>query len=467
MEQTTGGGFLGAGGFNATNFFFMASRFDSAGNFLTQYVARSTNQETAFACQAVADGLFLGGDSNSGPGADKTSPNYGTTDYWLVRFDVSGRVVWDADLGGTLGDYLGTLTATPDGGCLVGGQSFSQATGNKTTPHYGAGDMWAVLVDSHGNKVWDQSFGGTGQDDLRTVLATRNGGYLLAGFSSSTISGNKTSPRYGSWDFWVIKLDSNLTKVWEQTYGGASGDVLWTARETFDGGFICAGRSSSEPGGNKTSPYYGGGGDYWAVRLDANGQKLWDASFGGTNYDECRSVLQTPDGGFLLAGSSMMGGGGNKSSFGYGDGDYWLVRLDANGQKLWDVSLGGTNYDDCRGVCQTPDGGWVLGGFSSSGATGSKTTTNSGGYDVWLVKLDGDDLTRPPRLRWELPSHAGQPYRLLLQGSLNQVYRTEVSTSMSDWVPYRTNQIFGTEVEVLAGSLTAAPLRFFRAVRMP
>src|SRR4029077_12247413 len=140
------------------------------------------------------------------------------------------------------------------------------------------------------------------------------------------------------------RLDANGNKLWDRSFGGASFDNIKSLKQSDDGGFILSGYSNSDAGGNKDSPkfvLYDG----WVVRLDANGNKLWDQSFGGTGYDDLLSVQQTGDGGFMLGGSSSSGVEGNKTSPQFGGGDGWLVRLDANGSKRWDQSFGGTNID--------------------------------------------------------------------------------------------------------------------------
>jgi hypothetical protein len=242
-------------------------------------------------------------------------------------------------------------------------------------------------VDSVGNKLWDKSFGGTGYNVLAAVRQTSDGGFILGGTSSSSPSGNKTSPNYGGYDFWVVRLDASGNKLWDKSFGGTDNDWLYDVRQTSDGGFILGGWSVSGPGGVKTSPNYGNT-DFWVVRLDASGNKLWDQSYGGSGSDSLYSLQQTGDGGFILGGASSSVPGGNKSSANYGASDFWLVRLDANGTKLWDQSYGGSGFDVLFNLQITSDGGFILGGYSSSGPDGTKTSANYGDNDYWILRLD-------------------------------------------------------------------------------
>src|SRR3989442_3902953 len=126
---------------------------------------------------------------------------------------------------------------------------------------------------------WQRTYGGSGFEAGSAILQMKDGGYILGSTSSSSPSGNKTSPNYGSNDFWVVRLNRSGEKVWEKTFGGIGNDYLAALRQTSDGGFILGGRSDSPPSGNKTSPNYGSS-DFWIVRLSTSGEKLWEESFG-------------------------------------------------------------------------------------------------------------------------------------------------------------------------------------------
>ena len=340
--------------------------------------------------QTFDGGYMLGGYSSSSTGGTKTAPNYGGTDIWLVRLDSAGNQLWDASYGGANDDKCNSIVQTPDGGYIIGGYSLSAPGGNKTAPNFGGNDFWQVKIDVNGNKLWDSSFGGNNHDLLIGLLQTVDGGCLLSGLSESAPSGNKTSDYYGgSYDGWFVKTDGNGNKQWENDVGGTGSDVIVSALPTSDGGFIADGYSSSPPSGNKTSTFFGVE-DAWLVRLDANGNKLWDQSFGspgGASFANGSATLcLTLDGGYALGGYSPASPGGNKTSSNQGKNDYWIIGTDANGNKVWDYSFGGTNDDWCYSMQTTSDGGFIMAGTSASGVSGTKLTANYGADDFWVVK---------------------------------------------------------------------------------
>jgi hypothetical protein len=212
----------------------------------------------------------------------------------------------------------------------MGGSSDSPASGNKSAANFGSTDFWVVKIDAAGNKMWDAAFGGTALDILYNLQQTKDGGYILRGYSTSGINGNKTGTNYGTagsdGDFWVVRLDGNGTKLWDKTFGGNDDDGISALQELAGGGFILAGNSLSPVSGTKTSPNYGGY-DFWLVRLNAAGNPLWDHSFGGSTDDgfDFPRVLQTSDGGFIVGGESLSTVSGNKTILNYGGRDFCVV----------------------------------------------------------------------------------------------------------------------------------------------
>jgi len=450
-------------------------RMDSAGNPLSEIRHHGDDADVATACKILPDGgFYLAGYSYSGASGSKSSTNFGGADYWVLRLDASGNKIWDRSFGGQRDDFLTTLALSEDGGCLLGGMSAWSTNGNKTSLDFGSEDYWVVRLGSDGSKLWERSFGTTNSDTLQYVLPIGGNGYLLAGSSrgipSGTTGGNRTNTGFGNFDYWLVRIDAAGNRLWETAYGGSSSDVLLCAAPTSDGGFVLGGRSSSDSNGTKLSQHYGGG-DYWVVRIDANGQQVWDWAFGGTGQDDLQRIEAVGDG-FILAGRSTSPISGNKESPSFGSGDYWIVRIDGNGAKLWELSLGGTDDDWPYGIRQTTDGGWVVGGSSRSGANGNKTTPplRSGGGlfferdDVWVVKIALPGVSLPPSLRWE---EVSPQHRLLLRGTSNFTYRTEVSRDFVSWTPFRTNQVGDSDVEVFREQLNTPTNRFFRARTLP
>ena len=339
--------------------------------------------------QHTSDGGFvLGGYSSSGISGDKTQPVWGSDDCWIVKTDSLGNKEWDKDFGGTSFDGLYSIQQTSDGGYILGCSSSSDNSGDKTEPSWGGVDYWIIKIDSLGSKQWDKDFGGTGADYLHSVLQTNDGGFLLGGYSNSGISGDKTQPVWGSYDYWVVKTDSLGNKQWDKDFGGTSQDRLYSIQQTFDGGYIFGGQSESGNSGDKTQPTWGGS-DYWILKTDSIGSKQWDKDFGGTGNDNFWHVQQTADSGFILGGHTTSGISGDKTQASQGGNDYWIIKTDSSGTKQWDKGFGGTASESYIGnIIQTSDGGYLFAGSSNSPLSGDKTENNLGTAQPWVVKTD-------------------------------------------------------------------------------
>jgi hypothetical protein len=442
-------------------------RLDGAGNHVWDRSFGGTNEDVFYRVLVVPDGGFLvGGYTASGATGNKTSANLGGYDFWVLRLDAGGTRLWEAAFGGISDDYLRDISPVVEGGWILGGQSLSPPGGNKTADLIGTNDFWVVRIDANGNRLWDRSFGGTGADRLQSLRQTADGGFILGGVSLSGVSGNKTGANYGLNDFWLVRLDGNGNKLWDRSFGGTDNDELLSVQETFDGGFILGGFSWSGAGGNKTSRNYGDS-DFWVIRVDSAGNKLWEQSFGGRDADSVRSLQQTRDGGFVLGGISASGTTGTKTSpyFG-GTADFWVVRLDEGGSKLWELSLGGMDDDGIWSLQQTADGGFLVGGGSASLPGGNKSSARFGSYDYWVVKLQPDAarLRVPPQTAGEI-RQAG--LQLFLAGISNNFYRTEYTTNLTDWLPLQTNRITAAETAIVDRGATNAPRRYYRSQLWP
>ena len=339
--------------------------------------------------RATADGGYiLGGYSRSGANGDQSEGSRGGYDYWVVKVDSSGAKQWDRRFGGSQDEELYAIELTADGGYLLGGSSYSGAGGDKTQGSRGGADIWVVKVNAVGTKQWDRRFGGSQDDECRAIAATPDGGFLLGGGSYSGINGDRTEDSRGGADFWVVKINANGKKQWDRRFGGAAGDWLNAIRATPDGGFLLAGESASGAEGDKSQASRGGM-DYWVVKVTAAGVKQWDRRFGGSNGDHLFDARETLDGGYVLAGRSDSGAGGDKTEDSRGSSDVWVVKTDARGYKRWDRRFGGDAYESAYGLIQTADGGYLLAGETISGIGGDVTEDHRGDYDCWLVKLAG------------------------------------------------------------------------------
>lgn len=342
--------------------------------------------------QTSDGGFILGGHSDSGISGDKSQPSQGNNDFWIIKLDGIGNIVWERTFGGAFMDELLDLRQTVDGGFILGGSSYSELSGDKSQASNGGTDFWVVKLDANGNKVWDKAFGGNLNDNLEAIHQTSDGGYIVGGRSESGVSGDKSQASKGDKDFWIIKLDNNGIRIWDKTFGGSNHDGLTSLEQTSDGSYILGGHSFSGISGDK-SQISQGNADFWIIKINGVGSKIWDKTFGGSGLDALYDLKQTPDGGFILIGDSDSGFNSDKSQAPQGSVDFWVVKLSANGTKVWDKTIGGINDDFLETVDLTNDGGYLLGGWSDSGISGDKTQGSYSVYhDYWIVKLAPDVL---------------------------------------------------------------------------
>ena len=326
----------------------------------------------------------------------KTKLFYGVLFLQWCTLSISQNILWENSYGGKHAEFLYDAIPTPDYGFLLAGSSISNKNGNKADANKGDLDYWVWKMDEKGTPEWQKSFGGNGVDVLQSVKLANDGGFILAGTSSSSISGDKKEACKGQEDFWIIKLDAKGNEIWQRTIGGSGQEKLLSIAQTKDGGYILGGTSSSntsEPDEKGVTDKFGksqdsrGSLDYWVVKLDIKGEIKWQKTLGGQYVDELKSIEQTNDKGYILGGYSNSPISGDKTQENFGLNDYWIVKLDEDGNELWQHTLGGDQDDTLFALTQTNDGGYIAGGNSNSGATNSKSKSNKIGTDFWVLKL--------------------------------------------------------------------------------
>jgi len=367
---------------------FWLVRTDRDGNQLWDRRYGGNGEERPYSVKETSDGGFIvGGWSFSGASGDKTQASRGYFDYWVVKTDGLGNLEWNQTYGGDSTEFLYDLIQTSDGGYLIGGISMSGISGEKTGAGRGNFDYWVIKTDALGVIEWDATYGGSDEERLNTLLEDDDGHFILAGGSRSDIGGDVTTGLLGVKDFWMIKVD-RLTgaMIWERRYGGTDEDEISSVVKTADGGYFLGGGSRSDQLPGMKTDNARGIVDMWVVKTDAAGNIEWDKTFGGTNLDNCYSVKQNSIGYYLVGGFSGSPAGGDKTEPPLGGWDFWLIYLDPNGNKLWDKTLGGSGNDVMENLFQTADGGYLMGGHSSSGVDGDKTSANKGLNDFWIIK---------------------------------------------------------------------------------
>jgi hypothetical protein len=350
----------------------------------------TANDELRIIVNTSDGGFIAGGGSASGSSSTKSEASYGDYDYWVVKFDGAGNVEWENTIGGSGSDILNVIRETADNGFILGGTSFSGLSGEKTEAGIGSADYWILKLDNSGNIEWQNTIGGTGADDLLALNITDDGGYILGGHSSSPVSGDKTLAPYGpsgNADYWILKLTASGVIEWQKVYGGNNVDVCYSANQTADGGYILGGHSLSGSNGIKTDSNVGLY-DYWVIKTDGAGNIEWQNGLGGKGYDLSRALIETSDGGYLIGGYSNSGATGDKNEPLIGIYDYWVIKLSATGSIEWQNTIGGTSDEYLFSLMETSDGSFLLGGYSYSGIGGDKIETTEGSADFWIVKLD-------------------------------------------------------------------------------
>ncbi|MBS1657972.1 MAG: hypothetical protein JST18_07730 [Bacteroidetes bacterium] len=226
-----------------------------------------------------------------------------------------------------------------------------------------------------------------GEDELTAMVQSPGGGFLLVGSSNSDSSGDHSQSSQGLDDFWIVKADSSGNKLWDYRYGGTDEDLLIAAANCTDGGYILSGYSFSGISGDKTQDCWGNS-DIWLLKIDSAVVKQWDVRYGATKMDRSRSVIQTSDGGYFVGGYSNSDLEGDLSEPSRGLYDFWVLKLDAGGNKQWDRRYGGSEDDHCHLVMQRSNGNYVLVEHSMSDISGDKTQSCFGNDDYWMLELE-------------------------------------------------------------------------------
>lgn len=362
-------------------------KIDTAENIVFDHTFGSDTTEIFSTLLETSDGGFLlAGSSAGGRNGDKSENSKGGFDFWIVKISKNGTLQWDKTIGGAQDDFLKSAIVTNDGGFLLGGVSSSNASSDKSDDSYGYDDYWLVKVNGSGNVVWDKTFGGDSTDIL-TNIVWENNEIFIAGSSISDSSGVKMSDSYGGFDYWVLKLDGTGNQIDQWTYGGTEDDLCEEIRiHTQKKAFWVSGTSYSGVSGNKASPSNGNA-DFWVFVIDDNGVKSVDQTFGSALDDFCKDMEVSPEGSAILAGYSGSASG-NKSSGTNGGQDFWIFKIDTSGVKYWDRNYGGANEDSLQAIFIKCDRGILAGGYSQSGISGDRTHYNRGTNDYWVFKLD-------------------------------------------------------------------------------
>ena len=354
VQQTRDGGYVIAGytrsfgSMSGRNVWLVKTNQSGGGQWSNAFGGNADDE--GYAVQQTTDGGYV----IAGYTKSNTA---GGTDMLLMKADTIGNVAWLYAFGGAQDDEAYSVQQTRDGGFIAAGATSSFGAGSR--------DVWLLKTNGAGSEVWRKALGGFGSDGARSVQQTRDGGYIITGWTYSYGPG-------AVGNVWLVKADSFGNEVWNKTFGGTDVDRGLCVEQTRDGGFVLTGYTSSSGAGLD---------DMLLIKTDSAGNAEWTKTFGGTGRDYGNSVQQTSDGGYIVAGYTL--------SFGSGGDDVWLVKTDMNGNQVWTSTYGGSASDVAYSVDQTSDGGYIVAGHTLS--------YGAGVHDIWLLRVaEGLTATREP-----------------------------------------------------------------------
>ena len=352
-----------------------------------QKTIAGAGQDDAYDIHETSDlGFIIAGRSYSTYSLDNFHNN-GLSDFLVVKLNSNSEVVWQKNFGGSGEEEAYSIEETLDGGFIVAGYTYSNDIDvmNKTD---NSADFWILKLDSGGNIQWQKIFGGSNNEFAKSVIQTQDLGYLITGHTFSNdrdITLNK-----GMSDAWVIKTDQNGIIEWQKTFGGSNEDYSNSIIEAKDGGFTFTGSSRSNNGDLTSNHGYF---DIWVVKIQTNGDILWQKSIGDADTDLAFDIEQTLNNEYYVTGYSQSHEPGFK-----GLQDYIVLKLNPDGLLIWKKYYGGTESDQAHSIVATNDGGAIINGLSDSGngdVHNNHTITN-GETDFWIVKINSEGI-----IEWE------------------------------------------------------------------
>jgi len=281
---------------------------------------------------------------------------------WVLKLDAQGNELWSKTLGGADYDRANAVIASSDGGIVIAGHTQSYYADGSTPPAHAKKDLWIIKLDRDGNVKWEKLYGARNGSDGANSIVQCQGGYVLCGFTASYGSSG-----VGDYDAWTMKLDADGNTLWSRTAGGDKFDQANCVIEADSGVILVAGETTTDSGNGST--------DFYVICYDTDGGRKWSRTYGSTGFERARAIVETPDHNFILAGYT--------DSTGAGDKDAWLVKIDPTGNVLSAQTFGGAGCDEAFAIARTSDGKYVMAGNTSS--------SGAGGVDGWTVKVEDLD----------------------------------------------------------------------------
>jgi len=350
-----------------------------------------SQEDDALSVVETSDGNFAILGFTQSPDGDIEGKSTTDSDYWLMKLDKDLNILWQKTYGGSSDDRGQDIVATTDNGFLITG--YSRSSDGDVSTNFGFHDYWVLKLNSTGDVLWERSFGFSGNDRSFSAIQTADNGFFITGFLDVSASGgdgndNGTTGRpksilakHGVGEFWGIKLTPEGLTEWRRYFGGSNNDRSYDVLQTNDGNIIMIGSSESDDF-DVSNPQ--GSYDFWAVKVDLTGGLIWQKNFGGSSIDIGYAAVNTLDNQFLFTGDTRSEDG-DVQDF-KGNTDYWLVKFDDNANLIWQNTYGGSNFESARSVLQLQSGDILITGSSRS--SDIQLSQNFGQNDVWIVQAD-------------------------------------------------------------------------------
>ncbi len=428
--------------FNHGDLDVWVTKLDQKGNLLWQKSYGGYGREEGYVIRRTVDGNFYIGATTFSRDGDVTG-NHGVDgydDFWILKIDGSGNIIWQKCFGGTKGDELYSICLTPDGGLIACGET-SSADGDVSVNKNGLGNAWVIKVSSQGVLEWEHSYGGTDIDRAYSISMTKDGNYIFAGNTYSNDGDISFNHQYGYSDAWIVKIDPRGDILWSKTFGGTKPDGFNSIEQNADGDYVAAGYTFSSDGDISNSH---GNGEAWIVKVDNNGNLISSKTYGGSLDEIIGCIHQLKDHTYVFVGQTTSKDGEVTGKHGQSQLDCWIGHLTEDGTLDLETAIGGIQEDVAVDFIPTLDGKFILTGstFSSDGDVIIKPGFHNPNdtSDFWVVKFAipckptnidvylkgdevinhvGDSLDIPVYFKPDQPSTLSYLNSLLLDFSMN------------------------------------------------
>lgn len=356
---------------------------DSIGNILWERCYGGSETDIPNNIIKINDDEYYFGAGVWSDDGDVQSGNHGGYDRWVVKINGDGDIIWEHCYGGSMTEYGGSLKLLSDGNILTYAASFS---GDGDVPvNYGFLDVWLMIITPDGEILKSEVFGNMWQNNVFDIIETSDGGFFMAS-KAEIAEGMVQGDFHGETDVWALKLDADLNIQWQKLYGGSNADYGYRGVLELEDGYIFLASTDSFDG--DVTGFHGGIDDIWVVRIDLEGNIIWQKCLGGNNSEHAGTLHKSDDGCFFIIGETDSNNGdvsGNHSAQGYSD--IWMIKLSESGELIWQKCYGGQmNEKIYKGVIRKNDNNWVLAGRTENNSFDVNCNLHSL-EDFWVFEI--------------------------------------------------------------------------------